>query len=284
MPPNADPLRNIDSAERSYQRVKNEIEAVPADALSPQNVELMSVTSLAMGVAHAIASYRDRIAKLPETDVHCVDALPDVAQATWYLYVTNLPADEIPNQVETEVQPTRATLLMWAIPLAEAGIFSKAAVDKIREGSGIRDAAGDIVALVALYRNHWDQVRNMCGVTEEYLDRASKIGPAVFASVSRREHAPTVSPAEAALRVKKAWTLLDRYYSQCRRAIAYLRYFDGDVDEIAPNLRRNLGSPKRTPETPAPVAENPAPAPATGPTPIQAGAPVGGGASPFVNR
>jgi len=193
-----------------------------------------------------------------------------------------MPDDAIPDQVEAEVHPTRAKLLMWAIPLAEMGIFSKSAIDKIREGSGLRDGAGDIMALVALYRNHWDQVRTMCGVTEEDLDRASKIGPAAFASVSRREHAPTVSPAEAALRVKKAWTLLDRYYSQCRRAIAYLRYFEGDVDEIAPNLRRNMGSPRRTPETPAPVVETPTPV--SGPTPIQVGAPVGGGASPFINR
>lgn len=281
MPPEVGPIRDFEDARRSYERVVKDIDAVPDDALSPVNLDLLSAASVSIGVSGAIAAYRPGIAKLFDTDVRCVDLLPDVAKATWYLCITNFQPAEPPNQLEAEVQPTRSKLLMWAIPLAETGIFNKADIDKIREGSGIRDAAGDIVALVALYRNNWDRVRTMCGITEEELDRASKVGPAVFAAASRREHEPAMSPAQSALRVKKAWTLLDRYYTQCRRAIAYLRYAEGDVDTIAPNLRRNLGTGRRTPETPAPVEP---PTPTTGPTPIMAGAPVGGGSSPFINR
>jgi len=33
---------------------------------------------------------------------------------------------------------------------------------------------------------------------------------------------------EATVRVRKAWTLLDRAYTQYRRAITYLRYVEGD--------------------------------------------------------
>jgi len=98
----------------------------------------------------------------------------------------------------------------------------------------------------------------------------------------------TVQRAPAArssstLSLRKSWTLLDRAYTQCRRALGYIRYFEGDADTLLPSLRRS-NSPRRTPEAPAPVAENPVVTPTTGPTPIQVGAPVGGGASPFINR
>jgi len=171
---------------------------------------------------------------------------------------------------------------MWAVPLAQSGIFNQAAIDKIREGSGIRDSAADLVALVALYRHDWDKVRTMCGVTEEDLDRASKIGPAVFGAVSRRELDTSTPTTASTLRVRKAWTLLDRAYTQCRRAIGYYRYLEGDVDTIVPNLRRvTVTRRPAEPQTPA-VPETPAPAP--GSNPILVGPPVGGGASPFVNK
>ncbi|MFO0553777.1 MAG: hypothetical protein U0271_35665 [Polyangiaceae bacterium] len=41
--------------------------------------------------------------------------------------------------------------------------------------------------------------------------------------------------------VRRAWTLLDRAYTECRHTITFLRRREGDADDIAPSMRRNLG-------------------------------------------
>lgn len=43
--------------------------------------------------------------------------------------------------------------------------------------------------------------------------------------------------------MRKAWTLLDRAYTQCRRrAVIFIRYVEGDYDELLPSFRRNAGN------------------------------------------
>jgi len=238
-------VHELEDACRAYERVAHAIDAVNTAGLSPQNLDLMAALSVVIGVAPGLLRYRDRMLKLPEFDIRHVDLLTDYATATWYLHVTNFAEPSDARGLEDQVAPLRAKLLVWAAPLAHSGIFSQAAVDQIREGSGIRDAAGDLVALTALYREHWNQVRGICGVTEEELDLAARLGSAVYSIASRRENAPA-SPSEAALRVRKAWTLTDRAYSQCRRALAFLRYDENDVDILCPSLRRNAGHRRGT--------------------------------------
>ena len=134
-----------------------------------------------------------------------------------------------------------------------------------------------MVSLVTLYRSNWADVHAMCGVTEQDLQRAAVVGPAVFAMASRRENVPSTSLSEMSMHVRQSWTLLDRAYTQCRRAITYFRFIEGDADTIAPSLRRNVGR-RSTPDVPAVTP----PTPATPATPVSTGPIVGGGASPFV--
>ena len=271
-------FQDLEDAELAYNRVKGEIEALSTTDLAPLNVELVSATSLALGVSDRILTFRERMAKLPEFDIRSIDRLVDYAKAAWYVYVTNLPVPEpadAANLIE-EVGKLRAKLLMWAVPLVGAGKFEESAIAKIKEGSGNKDAPSDVVALVGLYRAKWDEIKSMCGVTEEDLNRGAQIGPAVFALVSRREAKTSASTPEGSLRVRRAWTLLDRAYTQCRRALQFLRAEEGDADLIAPSLRKNSGTrasgaesepaPAPTPPTATPNSDlPPAPIPGTGP-------------------
>lgn len=241
----------------------------------------MSATSIALGVADRVRSYRDRMAKLPEFDLTNVDKLVDYAKATYGLYLDNQPPPA-PAEAEAlmrEASDLRSKLLVWSVPLVAAGHFDEAAVARVRSGSGHKDIPADLIQLVTLYRRSWSEVQAICGVTEQDIERAAALGPAVFAMLSRREHTTEKPGADGSLRLRRAWTRLDRAYAQCRRAIAFLRFAEGDVDEIAPNLRRNPGVPRggRVTDTvqPAPV-----------PTPTNGGGSaggLGGGGSPFVN-
>src|SRR5690606_30642203 len=94
------------------------------------------------------------------------------------------------------------------------------------------------------------------------------VGPAVFAMVSQRENRRQRSGSQDSLRVRRAWTLVDRAYTQCRRALSYLRFEEGDADLIAPSLRRNPGPRSSTPaavEVPATPTVPPAVPPAVAP-------------------
>lgn len=280
-------LQDLEDAQKAYERVRPELEALTVDELAMMNVDLVSATSIALGVAERIVAHRERMAKLPEFEVGYVDRLVDYAKAAWFVYVTNLPAPEPAEagQLLNEVVELRAKLLMWATPLVGAGKLDPAAIARIKEGSGNKDAAGDLVALVGLYRAKWEDVKSICGVTEQDLTRGAEIGPAVFAMISRREF-QTSSLSDATLRVRRAWTLLDRAYSQCRRALSFLRFDEEDADTLAPSLRRNQGGRPPTtdrpptPSTPVIEAQPPVSPPAS---PISAPS-IGGGGGPFIAK
>lgn len=282
-------FKDLNTAEEAFRRVQSDIDAVPADDIAAFNVDLVSATSIVLGVADRVLAFRERMLTLPEFDRKAVDRLIDYALAAWYLYITNLPAAE-PADAEailSEMQALRGKFLIWAVPLVAAGHFEQGAIDHIKEGSGQKDAASDLVALVGLYRARWDAVKNICGVTEADLERAAAVGPLAFAIVSRRENKGSVVPTDVSLRIRRAWTLVDRSYSQCRRALHFLRFEEGDFDEIAPNLRRNSGT-RSTPSsatataTPSTTTTSSTTAPPT--SGVQAGAMsgIGGSASPFV--
>lgn len=278
------PVTDFEDAQRAFERVEPELAKLQPAELTTMNTDVVSATSIAIGCAPRILEYRSRLAKqaeIGELNLKHVDSLLDYAKATWYAYVTNLPVPEpaVATALLAEVATLRAKLLLWATPLAASGVFDQVAIDKIKDGAGYKDASSDLVALIGLYRARWETVKNMCAVTEADLERGSQIGPATFALISRRENKLSVSTSEGSLRVRRAFTLLDRAYEECRRYLALFRYYEGDVNRIAPSLRRNAGpsAPKES------AAEVPAePAPATTPNAGQAPA-VGGGGGPFIS-
>lgn len=235
---------NLEEAEAAWQRVKPEIDRLTELELSPLNVDIESAAAIALRSASRMSAWRDRIARIDEFDIRNIDRLADYAMTAWFLHVTNLPQAEALAGLDEEVVALRRRLLMFAEPLSQLGIFDRATIKRIRKNRGIKQRAGDLVALATLYRAHWEQVRAMCGVTDEDLERASKVGAAMFEAACRRERA-TATPREGRLLVRKAWTLLDRAYTQCRRAVTFIRYVEGDYDELLPSLRRNAGNAGR---------------------------------------
>lgn len=270
-------LSDMNGAKNAYTRVEPAMDAVAPANFTPMNVDVVSATSVVLGVTDRVVSYRDRLAKLPEFDVSHVDNLIDYATAAWYVFITNLPspkAGEFESLMQ-EATALRAKLLMWADPLVQNGNFEEEAVAKIKEGSGNKDTPSDLVALVGLYSGVWSEVENLCAVTQADLDRGAQIGPLLFAMVSLREQRKNPM-SNASLRVRQAWTLLDTSYDQCRRGLSFLLWGTGDVDSIAPSLRRNAGRGTSTVAAVAPPSQ-PAP-PVTG-----GGESIGGGDAPFLS-
>lgn len=70
---------------------------------------------------------------------------------------------------------------------------------------------------------------------EHEIRRADEIGSKILMSLVTKD---TGKPADSADRRARAFTLLSRAYSACRRAAAYIRWEQGDVDELVPPLVR----------------------------------------------
>jgi hypothetical protein len=265
------PLTQLEDAEAAYKRVEPEANALTEDQFTAMNVDVVGASSIILGVAPRILAHRERMERLTEFDVRHVDGLVDRAKAAWYAVITNLPAAEPKDfeQMFAACVALRAKFLVWLTALVHEGVFEQAALDKIKEGSGNKDVPSDVVACVALFRSKWDQVRPMSAVTEADLARGAQIGPAVFATVSRRENKLLASQSDGSLRVRRFWTLADRSYDQCQRAIQYLQWDVGDAAVIAPSLRRNTGrgsgSSAQPAPTPVPAPDGPALGDETGP-------------------
>ena len=124
------------------------------------------------------------------------------------------------------------------------------------------------------------------GLSSEELERYRVLGSKLAAALGRRAELPKVASAATDTRLR-AYTLFWKSYDHVRRVVQYLRWNEGDADDIAPSLhagkqtRHADDSSKATPadakpETPAPTVTptEPAPVPA-----MRGGDPFGGDAT-----
>ncbi len=81
----------------------------------------------------------------------------------------------------------------------------------------------------------WPQIQGKSCVSEQELRRAQSIAEALLAYLGSREQSPEAKAAASEVR-DRAFTLLADNYDIARRVVTYLRWNDGDADQIAPSL------------------------------------------------
>jgi hypothetical protein len=108
-------------------------------------------------------------------------------------------------------------------------------VAEIKAGRGKEDAANDLMALSELYSAQWDRIKTKTPVEEHEIRRADEIGSKMLMAVVTKD---TGKPVDSADRRARAYTLLAKAYGACRRAAAYIRWEQGDVEELVPPLVR----------------------------------------------
>ncbi|HEU4405262.1 MAG TPA: hypothetical protein VFS43_08240, partial [Polyangiaceae bacterium] len=238
-------------AEAAYHRVLPAIEAVPLDEARRINVHVPTAVTTVLGALPSLLALRDEIATLPKNGAkastlpkHAVDALAmlrDLALATAFAYLATAAHAESETALRArlaEGTPLRDRLLVAAEALAHAGYFDATHVATIRSGTGHLDTASDLIGLGALFRAHWDEVSNKTAVTRADVDRAAELGSVLLEALGQRklgtDGAGGIGKPDLILR--KAFALLSGVYGDCRRAVVYLRWYEGDADLIAPSL------------------------------------------------
>jgi len=232
----------------AFERVRPRLEAMPVAEVQPIQGDVPTAASIALGAAERLVELRSAIVEhLPTFDLAHVVDLSDLALAAWYAHLLwaarNRRDDRDFDELLTESTTLRRTLLADADALVARELVNAERVAEIREGQGHLDTANDLVALSSLFAEAWQRIQGRTAARRDEVDHAAELGVMLIVALSRRsdgsEGPPVLEPFELDemdLRAR-AFTLLHRSYEQCRRAVSYLRWDDGDASDIVPPLR-----------------------------------------------
>jgi hypothetical protein len=251
----------------SYQRVAHQIEAIDLDGARRVNVDITSAVTVVLGSLPEIRAMRPQIAdELPRFDLEGFDQLEDVASAasyahTQYLIATN-PRDGLRDRYEECIR-LRGVLQGDAEQLVRRGLVDPRTLAKVTSDVGYKNVAHDLLLLAEVLRDRWSDVENRCGTDLAELDHAARLAAHVLRLAGLREQQPSVAAAASENRIRAFQLLIDTY-EPIRKAIAFLRWRQGDADEIAPSLY-SARKPRGKAAERAPQSTDPAGAPAAAP-------------------
>jgi hypothetical protein len=236
------------TAPAAFASILSEIEAVPASALRRNNLDMSRAARRGLAVAERLVPLLPELAELSKLDHHAVTSLRTRALAV-------LHADELVQEggaaarthlavLLAEATPLRELMLSTAEVLAIAGYISRERVAVIRSGKGHVDMAVDVQALGRLYRELWPRVHDKVPVTREMVERAITLSAELQEALGIREideEEPLVEPAGPLHLRAQAFALFTQSYEECRRAVAYLRWHEGDAEVLVPSMYPRRG-------------------------------------------
>jgi hypothetical protein len=262
-PPAAAKPAEPPKAAAAFALIKPEMAKLDPESLGKINVDISQAVSLALGVLPGLQFLRPKLAELPDFQIACFDKLETYALGAWYAHLLALPPASASNPVQAlleEATSLRKALLADADALAARGLLDVGSVEAIRTGQGNLDTANDLVALSALLGASWDKIEHKTAATAAEVHRAGDLGPLLIAALGVREHGTIATPAEAADRKVRAFTLFAGAYDQVRRGVSYLRWNEGDADSLAPSLYKGRGGSRSAAKVEANGSEDAAPA------------------------
>lgn len=243
-PSPAKPAAPLKSAE-ALALIKSEMAALAPSDFATINVDIPQSVAVVLGVVPHLTELRAQLVKaLPQHPIAGFDKLETYALATYHAHILWLPPETSANRVAAlleEATPLRENLLSDAEALARRKLLDPDVVLEIRADQGNIDKANDLVALSALFTTQWDAIKDKTAATEEEVRRAGELGPLLLAALGIREHAVALAPDAIADQRRRAFTLFFRTYDETRRAVSYLRWHEGDAEQITPSLYKGRG-------------------------------------------
>lgn len=253
-------------AAKALAAIQSKLKTLAPTDLLPINLDIPRAVSIAVAAVPNLAPLRDAAATLPGFNTDHIDHIGTYALAAWHAHLLALP-QITPNALTAllgEAKPLREHLLLAAELLAHTGYFDQAAVAAVRSGKGHLDTANDLVALSAMFTSAWPQVEHRSTILKEDIERAAKLGPELLIALGEREASapPQAGTLDVSDQRRRAYTLFATAYDQCRRAAVYLRWNEGDADDLVPSLyqgrsRTSSSPPETTPAAPEAQTPNP---------------------------
>lgn len=236
-------------AEEAYQRVLPEAQALGLDALATINVDIPTSIITAMSVSERLVPYAMALKALPDFPPDGLTKYPDyvlalfIAQSRYALATT--PAEALPELL-TQATARRDVMIAEGKTLIARGLLNSDALDDLTGTHGYRNVAFDLSGLTQLFKAAWPNIQGKTGMQQSEIDEAGQVALTLAAAIAHRENKESI--AEATDTRQRVFTLFSTSYDQIRRGMSYLRWNQGDVDEIVPSLyagRQNSNAAKK---------------------------------------
>lgn len=250
---------NVPRFRAAYERLADEIRAVPESALIKMNLDIPTAVTTVLGALPEIRSLRSRIvAELPLIDITRFDKIEDYTLAVAYAHSVHAVAS-VPAEVMTELSETaakwREVLFSDASALAKRGLVNPQRLKDLKGPVGYRNLAFDLLSLSAALREDWSRIQGKTALELTELDEAETLADRMLTTLGEREQGPATAAVSAEMR-QRAFSLFVKAYDLARRAVLYLRWHERDMESIAPSLYAGRGNTRRRHSdlTPEPTA------------------------------
>lgn len=220
------------------------------------NADLEFAVSIVRSRAAKVRALRGELARLPDFDLAAVDELDNLADALAIADARCRVPDKLAGihvgQLAEEGFALRRVFATAWTALVTAGKAPPESEQVFRGTTQYADLAADLEAAAELFEKRRPDLRAMTPITEAQLRRADELGRLLGVYVAERDAG--LDEREARVDVRdRVWTLFHDAWIEVRRGVQYLRTYEGDAEQIAPNLwARSDTRSRKDADTPAP--------------------------------
>lgn len=234
--------------EASYERVREELEALAPEDLVDINLDIPSAVLLTLGVLPQLAALREAIVvRLANFDIERFDRIEDYAKALSYanaMYATATRSPDGLKELYDEGIKLRTTLHNDILALVGRELIAEAAIKSYTGFAGYKNVATDLQYMAHVLKANFSQIEGKCATTTQEVEHALKVSLHLLRLAGQKEQSPATIAAVVEMRTR-AFTVFTRAYDDARRAVIYLRWHEKDADEIAPSLYAGRGGSRK---------------------------------------
>ncbi len=228
--------------ERAYLRFAADRAALPDAELRRPNLDALSAAHTVLSAWPRLRPLRAQwLAKLPESDVRCLDELCDRAYAMVHAFMqtSHLPRrapDDLAAMYE-EARLFRAKLVELGRVLVAFRILPAETFAGLGAAVGHRNLAMELAMLAQLYRAHWARIEGRAPIEFAQVEACERLAHLLMvASIERGAAAASLARAQALRERQRAFTHFVQAFDEVRRALQYLRWREGDADALLPTI------------------------------------------------
>lgn len=243
-------LDNIANTEAAFKSLQPKYMALKVAELVAVNADVTTVVNAATRAATVVAPMEPEIRRLPDYEGNegqqlqeSADAL-DFAEAEYRVALKT--ADELSDTAQ-EIGETRGRFVEDLRNAANHKLIDPGYLNGYTGENGHNNLISDVRLLCRVYRKNWEPLSGKTCRTLEELDRAEKVLHRMEHLISTKGLDSTTVTQAADMRTR-AFTLVVQRHDKVRRAVGFIRWEQGDADELVPSLYANRGGKKKQSE------------------------------------
>lgn len=227
----------------AYQLAKADMDAIAAHRLIGVDIDIPIVAQVVLDRIPRILALRSAVASsLADFDMRAIDRLElyvrCMAYAHWLYQSTRVSFERLREWLE-EWPAARDRLVAEASRLLSTHVLDRSCFDDCPNPKRCLDGMNGAQRLCCLFNLNWRRIECSTSIRWEEIAHAEVV--AELASIVE-EYGDDLQHVESVLTLnrQRAFTLFLTNYDQVRRVMQFIRWGEGDADDIAPALRRQV--------------------------------------------